>query len=79
MILQPLRCKGWDRGAVEFLAATMLDFTDQGSKPALWKRLSDVSCPGIGLLLGILLKWITIVTNSIICFNGLSSDHRGGE
>lgn len=41
---QPLRVKDWDRALVEFTAATLLD-EESNTKPALSKRLNEISCP----------------------------------
>ncbi|XP_058786648.1 uncharacterized protein LOC131661209 [Vicia villosa] len=41
---KPLRVKDWDRALVEFTAAALLD-EEPNTKPALSKRLSEISCP----------------------------------
>ncbi|CAK8567746.1 unnamed protein product [Lathyrus sativus] len=41
---KPLRVKDWDRALVEFTAATLLD-EESKTKPALSKRLNEISCP----------------------------------
>lgn len=43
--MQPLRVKDWDRALVEFTAAALLD-EEPNTKPALSKRLNEISCPG---------------------------------
>ncbi|KAL5075376.1 hypothetical protein RYX36_014360 [Vicia faba] len=41
---KPLRVKDWDRALVEFTAASLLD-EEPNTKPALSKRLNEISCP----------------------------------
>ncbi|GAU42582.1 hypothetical protein TSUD_302980 [Trifolium subterraneum] len=42
---KPLRVKDWDRALVEFTAAMLLD-EESNTKPAVSKRLNEISCPG---------------------------------
>ncbi|GAU42581.1 hypothetical protein TSUD_302970 [Trifolium subterraneum] len=41
---KPLRVKDWDRALVEFTAAMLLD-EESNTKPAVSKRLNEISCP----------------------------------
>lgn len=45
VVLQPLKCKGWERALLDFTLAMITDSASEG-KPPLKKRLKDISCPG---------------------------------